>query len=215
MNIKVKLAARDNYGNQRPLSAIAYIVVHYTANDGDSDEGNGNYFANNVVKTSAHYFVDSDSITQSVPNDFIAYHCGANSYRHPKCRNGNSIGVELCDDRKNGQYDFTEAELSLAAELIRGLMAQYHIPAENVIRHYDVTGKKCPAPFVENPAAWTEFKRRIEVQPMTVAEAKAIAVSEAKAKIMKKAGLSDATITFLACYKYADDLLIKLASAMK
>lgn len=164
MNIAELLSNRANYGAVRDLSSIRYIVVHYTANDGDSSMGNASYFAKNVVKASAHYFVDSRSITRSVPENCVAYHCGADVYRHPNCRNGNSIGVELCDDNRNGKYDFSEAELSLAAELIRDLMARYHIPPENVIRHYDVTGKLCPAPFAKNESAWQAFKQRLSPQ---------------------------------------------------
>ena len=72
--IKVNLANPANYGGKR--SKIEYIVMHYTANDGDSDEGNGNYFHNNVVNASAHYFVDGDSITQSVPDNYVAWSVG-------------------------------------------------------------------------------------------------------------------------------------------
>ena len=38
-------------------------------------------------------------------------------------------------------------------------MEQYGIPAERVVRHWDVTHKVCPAPFVgAGAAAWEEFK---------------------------------------------------------
>ena len=38
-------------------------------------------------------------------------------------------------------------------------MKQYEIPVERVLRHYDVTGKLCPAPFVgRGQAAWETFK---------------------------------------------------------
>jgi N-acetylmuramoyl-L-alanine amidase len=77
---KKRIANRANYGYKRVLSRIKYIVVHYTANDGDSDEGNGNYFANHIIEASAHYFVDGDSITQSVPDDYVAYSVGGKKY---------------------------------------------------------------------------------------------------------------------------------------
>ena len=73
VEIKIKTANRSNYGGKRSNADIKYIVIHYTANDGDTDEGNGNYFANNIVGASAHYFVDDDSITRSVPDDYIAW----------------------------------------------------------------------------------------------------------------------------------------------
>lgn len=72
VTINVKTANTNNFGGFRNISDIKYIVIHYTANDGDTDEGNGNYFANNVVGASAHYFVDDDSITQPVPDNRIA-----------------------------------------------------------------------------------------------------------------------------------------------
>lgn len=168
MKIDELLSNRANYGAARPLSTISYIVVHYTANDGDSSMNNAKYFAGNVVKASAHYFVDSRSVTRSVPEANVAYHCGADRYRHPLCRNANSIGVELCDDHRDGTYNFAEAELSLAAELIRDLMQRFHVPIEHVIRHYDVTGKKCPAPFVDDEAAWQAFKARLTPPPKPV-----------------------------------------------
>ncbi len=146
MNIKVNLANKENYGRSRNLSSIKYIVVHYTANDGDTDENNGKYFKNNVVKSSAHYFVDDDSITQSVPDDHIAYHCGTTGkYKHASCRNSNSLSVELCDDVKNGVIYPSAATIANAVELVKLLMKRYKVPAANVIRHYDVTGKACPA----------------------------------------------------------------------
>lgn len=128
--IKVNLANPANYGGKR--SKIEYIVMHYTANDGDSDEGNGNYFHNNIVNASAHYFVDGDSITQSVPDNYVAWSVGGKKYPncgqtgggkfYGKCTNSNSISVELCDEVRNGRYDFTEKTLQNAADLVRLLM---------------------------------------------------------------------------------------------
>lgn len=162
MEKKLKLCRRENYGGLR-AQKVKYIVIHYTGNDGDSDEANANYFANNDTgKTSAHWFVDDDSATLSVPEEFTAYHCGGSYYYHPECRNANSIGVELCDTRRDGAYGFTEATLANAVELVRELMEKYNVPVENVVRHYDVTHKICPAPFVgEGQRAWEKFKERL------------------------------------------------------
>jgi N-acetylmuramoyl-L-alanine amidase CwlA len=145
MNIKTNLANKGNYGGLRNTSVIKYIVVHYTGNDGDTDENNGNYFKNNVVEASAHYFVDDDSITQTVLDDYVAWHCGAKTYKHASCRNTNSIGVEICDDVKNSVIYPSEKTIENALELVKALMKKYSVPKENVIRHYDVTGKLCPA----------------------------------------------------------------------
>lgn len=171
VKIKVDLAHRNNYGNSRTTGAIKYIVIHYTGNDGDSDESNANYF-NAYRGVSAHYFVDDDSITQSVPDKHIAWAVGGAKYPscaatgggkwYNKCTNSNSISIELCDAKKNGKYDFTEKTLQNAAELAKLLMKKYGIPVGNVIRHFDVTGKICPAPFVNDEKAWAAFKKRLE-----------------------------------------------------
>ena len=153
--LKKKLANKKNYGGSRRISAIEYIAIHYTANDGDTDEGNGIYFHNNIVKASAHYFVDSDSVTQSVPDDHIAYSVGGSKYSnckttgggkfYGKCTNSNSISIELCDDKKDKKIYPTAATIQNALELTRDLMKKYGVPAKNVIRHFDVNGKSCPA----------------------------------------------------------------------
>ncbi len=161
--IKIHTANRENYGRQRPTSDIKYIVIHYTANDGDTDENNGKYFANNVTKSSAHYFVDDDSITQSVPDNYVGYSVGGNRYANYKqtggakfyktCTNSNSISIELCDDVKNGVIYPSAKTIENALDLARLLMSKYNIPADRVIRHFDVNGKPCPAYWV-NDAKW-------------------------------------------------------------
>ena len=188
---------------------IQYIVVHYTAGNGDTARNNGNYFHNNKgLGASAHFFVDSSEVVQSVAVGDTAWHCGASSYRHAECRNANSIGVELCSRKdRYGHYCFDRETVGQAEKLVRSLMGQYGIGVDRVLRHYDVTGKNCPAPFVDDPAAWTAFKRRLEVKPMTTEEAKKI--------IQEKAGLEDKTIEYLNSYIWRDALLVKLAEAMK
>lgn len=176
--IKTKLANPGNYGPARALSSIKYIVLHYTGNDGDSDEANANYFANNVVKTSAHYFVDDNSVTQSVPDDRVAWHCGAKTYFHADARNFNSIGVELCDNKRDGQIQPSQATIDRALELVRWLMKNYSVPQERVIRHWDVSHKLCPAFWCGTAAKdalwkaqfWTKLAIKEEKEVTPVAE---------------------------------------------
>lgn len=169
--LKKNTANRKNYGSARATSKIKYIVIHYTANDGDTDEANAKYFRNNVVKSSAHYFVDDDSVTQSVPDNYAAWAVGGsrwNNYRttggakyYGKCTNTNSLSVELCDDIKDGVIYPSAKTIENAVELVKSLMAKYNIPAENVIRHFDVTGKNCPAYWVDSIKWNTEFKSKL------------------------------------------------------
>ena len=158
-----KLANPLNYQEiRRKESDIKYLVIHYTGNDGDTARGNLTYFHENVVGASAHFFVDDKEVCCSVPWYFRAWHCGTrNGYRHEDCRNANSIGIELCSRKaKNGSYYFTEETMNRAAAFIAQQMKNYSVPIERVLRHFDVTGKYCPRPFVDE-FAWEEFKYRI------------------------------------------------------
>ena len=161
MEIKEIVAHQSNYNKGRK-QPIQYIVVHYTANNGDRAESNGNYFAQPNRNASAHYFVDESNVVQSVKDTDTAWHCGAKSYKHPKCRNDNSIGVEMCSEKdEKGQYYINEQTQYTAIKLIKVLMAKYSIPIGNIIRHYDVTGKMCPEPFVRNQIQWLDFKKKL------------------------------------------------------
>ena len=151
----------SNYTKGRKQN-IKYIVVHYTANDGDTARNNGKYFSQPNRNASAHYFVDENEIIQSVKDTNTAWHCGAKSYKHPKCRNDNSVGIEMCSEKDDkGQYYINQATQNRTIRLIKVLMGKYNIPIENVLRHYDVTGKICPEPFVRNQVQWLDFKKRL------------------------------------------------------
>ena len=159
--MQIKTANRENFtAKQRKLSDIAYLVVHYTGNRGDTAKNNADYFAREVTGTSAHYFVDEREVWQSVPENHAAWHCGTKgTYYHPACRNANSIGVEVCMLDKQGRV--RQASVDRAAVLVRELMQRYGIPPDRVVRHYDVTHKDCPAPMVQNPALWQAFKTKL------------------------------------------------------
>lgn len=164
---KTLIANRRNYGSKRSTRVIKFLVYHYTANDGDTDEANAKYFHNNVVKASAHRFVDDDSVTISVPDNYVAYHCGGglqgrDGHRFYKiCTNTNSIGIEMCDTIRNGKYEVSAKTRANAIALGKEIVKKYGIKKENVIRHYDVTGKNCPAYFVKDEEAWKKFRDEI------------------------------------------------------
>ena len=165
--LKQNLANRANYGAQRDTSKIKYLVIHYTSNDGDSDEANGKYFANNVVKASSHYFVDDNSVTQSVPDDYVAYAVGGKcqSNHHPMYKvitNTNSISIEMCDNHKDGKVEITNQTLENVYAFSRLLMKKYNITIDRVYRHYDVNGKLCPnCNGLLEDAIWQNFKNNI------------------------------------------------------
>ena len=128
-----------NKGNftesNRKSSEIDTLVIHYTGNNGDTAENNGNYFKNNAVETSAHYFVDDTTVVRSVADKNIAWHAGDWDIN---CR---SIGIEIA----GSTTECTGKTLENVIALTKGLMKKYNISKERVIRHYDANGKLCPA----------------------------------------------------------------------
>lgn len=178
MQLAFQQANSGNYlAATRGRDDIRYIVIHFTANDGDTAKNNADYFARENISTSAHYFVDENEVWQSVRDQDIAWHCGTRgTYYHPYCRNANSIGIELCSRMKAGRYVFRSGTVRNAQALTRMLMEKYGINADHVVRHYDVTHKNCPAPFVESTAAWDAFKAGLtgEADDMTADEVKQI-----------------------------------------
>lgn len=159
MQINFKQCNSGNYQKGRS-KAIEYIVIHYTSNKGDTAKNNANYFAReNNIKASAHYFVDSNEIWQSVLDTDTAWHCGANTYKHKYCRNANSLGIEICMNDKNGNIRLDS--IANAIKLTKMLMQKYSISMDNIIRHFDVTGKDCPRPMVEDENLWTSFKKSL------------------------------------------------------
>ena len=173
--IKEQLANSGNYGGSRNASQIRYLVYHYTGNDGDRAANNAKYFQNNIVKASAHYFVDDTTVWRSVPDLKVAWSVGGSKYANAHKTGGgtmygvitntNSLSIEMCDTIRNGVYQASEATLANAAALGRALIEKYDIPIENVYRHFDVTGKHCPS-YLVNAQKWAEFKKRLEVKIM-------------------------------------------------
>ena len=176
MQISKYLARSENFAKNRSQQ-IKFIVVHFTANDGDTAIGNCKYFSREIAKASAHYFVDENSIWQSVNDKDTAYHVGAKKY-YNEVRNSNSIGIEMCSRKDpGGKYYIEEKVIDNAVNLTKELMQKYNIPVDNVYRHYDVTRKLCPEPFVKNESLWKEFKERISDDDMTEAQVKKLIVN--------------------------------------
>lgn len=154
---------RDITNTNRTVTSgrsIKYIVIHYVGAV-SSAKANAQYFKNTYRGASAHYFVDDNSCYQVVEEKDIAWHVGAKYYKHLNCRNSNSIGIEMCCFNNGGRIDVSENVANRTVELTKELMKKYNIPITNVLRHYDVTGKDCPAPFVNNPSRWTNFLNKL------------------------------------------------------
>lgn len=213
MSIPFKQCNPRNYRKGREFP-INWICLHFTSGNGDTAQNNADYFAREGgLNASAHYFVDTERIVQSVKDGDTAWHCGrerGGSY-YNDCRNANSIGIEMCSVIRNGVYVIPEETMKRAAKLTRELMAKHHVPVSRVCRHYDVTHKQCPEPWVRNPQLWQKFKTMLtekEVEDMTEAQTRAIAKQEiSKAESAKKVYNSVAE-----CPAWAKDTVQKLVN---
>lgn len=145
-----------------------YIVIHYVGAVSTA-KNNADYFYNTNRNASANYFVDDSDIYCVVADSDGAWHCGdslknskTGGKYYKKCTNLNSIGIEMCCIKKNGKLAISDKTIKNTGELVRDLMKKYSIPASNVIRHYDVTGKSCPnANGLLNDSTWKAFKNKL------------------------------------------------------
>ena len=152
---------------------VEWIVLHYTANTYQPDLAKNECaaFANQYVGSSAHFFVDEKEVWQSVAIEDTAWHCGDNPPPKNGCTNRNSIGIEMCVRYKDGVYSIPEKTVDNTVSLVLELLEAF--PEAKLCRHYDVTGKICPQPWVNDPSLWEDFKKRVEEsRPMTPAERK-------------------------------------------
>lgn len=141
-----------------------YIVIHYTGNATDTALANARYFETVNRGASANYFVDQTSVYQCVLDSDKAWHVGVNYGNHTlfgKCTNSNSIGIEMCSNKKKIAQDTYNNTVALTKKL----MKKYNIPASRVVRHYDVCNKVCPGWSGwtrKNDKIWKQFKKDIQ-----------------------------------------------------
>ena len=141
-----------------------YIVIHYTGNATDTALANARYFETVNRGASANYFVDQTTVYQCVLDSDKAWHVGVNYGNHTlfgKCTNSNSIGIEMCSNKKKIAQDTYKNTVALTKKL----MKKYNIPASRVVRHYDVCNKVCPGWSGwtrKNDKIWKQFKKDIQ-----------------------------------------------------
>lgn len=180
MQIKKKISL-INFTDKNDTSRIKYIVIHYFGGL-FSAKAITNSWYDTYRGNSAHYAVDESDIYQIVEDEDISWHCGGGGTGVLKgiCTNSNSIGIEVrpkkidestAKDASKRDWFFDSKTIDNVIELTKYLMNKYNVPIKNVIRHYDVTRKYCPRPFMGDDTntyynktgnkLWQEFKARL------------------------------------------------------
>lgn len=158
--IDVQLLTPNEYSRpQIALNEVKYIAIHYTANPGATAMDNRNYFENlaetHSTKVSSHFVVGIEGeVVQCIPTAEISYATNE--------RNVDTLSIECCHMDETG--DFEQATYASVVKLTAWLCTRFGLTEENVIRHYDVTGKNCPKYYVEHPEAWEQMKEDIAAQ---------------------------------------------------
>lgn len=137
----------------RNLKDIKNIVIHYVGNPDTTAQNNRNYFNNPKTTVSSHFVVGLDGeIIQCVP----IYEMSAASNN----RNKDTISIEVCHPDESGKYN-DDTYLSVV-KLTAWICNNFSLDENDVIRHYDITGKNCPKYYVENEDAWEQFKADVK-----------------------------------------------------
>lgn len=154
--IKQYLTPNEYSRPQTKLSRVKGVVIHYTANPGTTAEGNRSYFESlswkKTTKASSHYIIGLEGeILQCIPLTEIAY--ASNQ------RNEDTISIECCHPDETGK--FSEETYTSLVDLVAALCREFDLEEEDIIRHYDVTQKKCPLYYVEHEDAWLKLREDI------------------------------------------------------
>ena len=165
MTIQEMFLTPNKYSRpQIPLKEVKKIAVHYVGNPNTSALANRNYFENckeGGRYVSSHYIVGlKGEVIQCIPLDEWSY-CTNQA-------NGYSISIECCHPKSDGIFnDSTYVSL---CELCAMLLKKFNLTTNDLIRHYQITGKQCPIHWCPTKyqseavatARWNRFKQDVQ-----------------------------------------------------
>lgn len=133
------------------LEGVQNIVIHYVGNPGSTAQQNRDYYANPSSDVSSHFVIGLKEIIQCIP-----LHEKSSASNH---RNKDTISIEVCHPDESGK--FTDETYDSLVKLTVWLCEVCGLDSNDVIRHYDITGKQCPLYFVTHQDAWEQFKKDV------------------------------------------------------
>ena len=135
------------------LESVKNIVIHYVGNPGTTAKQNRDYYASRSSDVSSHFVIGlKGEIIQCIP----LHEKSSASNR----RNKDTISIEVCHPDESGK--FTDASYQSLVKLTAWLLDVCDLDSDDVIRHYDITGKHCPLYFVTKENAWKQFLKDVE-----------------------------------------------------
>ena len=148
------IIAKDGHSRSGlEVARVNDIVVHYVANPGSSAKDNRDYFNSSKSNVSAHFVVGlKGEIIQCVP---MYEQSSASNQRNP-----DTISIKVCHPDITGE--FSVPSYNSLVKLLVWLCQEYNLDEDNIIRHYDVTGKNCPKFYVEHPEEWAQLKQYVK-----------------------------------------------------
>lgn len=137
------------------LVEINNIVIHYTGNKGSTAQNNRDYFNKYDTDVCSHFVIGLEGeIIQCVPLDEKS--AASNN------RNLDTISIEVCHPDDSGK--FNEKTYQSLIKLTAWLCDNSNLKSDDIIRHYDITGKECPKYFVDNESAWKSFLNDVKME---------------------------------------------------
>ena len=138
------------------LEGVRNIVIHYVGNPDSTAQQNRDYYANPSSDVSSHFVIGlKGEIIQCIP-----LHEKSSASNH---RNKDTISIEVCHPDDSGK--FTDASYQSLVKLTAWLLDVCDLDSNDVIRHYDISGKQCPLYFVTHEDIWETFKADVASNP--------------------------------------------------
>ncbi len=135
------------------LEGVRNIVIHYVGNPGTTAQQNRDYYASRSSEVSSHFVIGlKGEVIQCIP-----LHEKSSASNH---RNKDTISIEVCHPDESGK--FTDASYQSLVKLTAWLLDVCDLDSNDVIRHYDITGKQCPLYFVTHEDAWKKFLQAVD-----------------------------------------------------
>lgn len=180
---------------------IKYIVIHWVG-AASTAVNNGAYFQGGDRDASAHYFVNDTHIVKSVRERDIAWAVGSHGLLDQgspyakqggkyfgKCTNQNSVSIEMCCKKNTkGNLYITEKTIKNTAELVQAIQKRLDIDDNHVIRHFDVNGKLCPYPYIEQNK-WNLLRSKLTGQYIKIKAKGNLIVRKSSLLTSKRIGL--------------------------